>query len=86
MSYDYGTERPRLFTDSGQRMFLQVRDAAAKLIKEAGAARCQEILRGVTGDSWQMLACVDRLIELGEIREIVQPAGVPGQYRIFVAV
>jgi hypothetical protein len=43
----------------------------------------EAILNAGGGDSWTMLACVDRLVELGEIREIVQ-ADVPGQYRVFV--
>jgi hypothetical protein len=30
-----------------------------------------------------MLACVDRLVELGEIREVTQPNTVAGQDRIF---
>jgi hypothetical protein len=36
------------------------------------------------GDSWQRIACVDRLVELGEIREITNPNEVAGQHRIFV--
>jgi hypothetical protein len=36
-----------------------------------------------SGDSWTMLACMDRLVELGEIREVPQ-SGVAGQDRIFV--
>lgn len=35
-----------------------------------------------SGDSWFLMACVDRLVELGEIREITKHA--PGQCRVFV--
>lgn len=65
--YNYETERPFLFTDDGQRMFLQIRDKAKRLLKEAGAFRAQELFTEVTGSSWAMIACIDRLVELGEI-------------------
>lgn len=84
MSYAYETERPAFFTESGQVMFLKIRDNANRLISLAGAARFQEITKDVSGDSWTMLACVDRLVELGELREVAQPERTPGQYRIFV--
>ncbi len=81
--YNYETEKPRLFTDEGQRMFLKIRDHANELLAKAGAARCQELMDGSGGgDSWQMLACVDRLVELGELREI-KYGDCAGQYRIF---
>lgn len=83
--YDYQTERPKLFTEDGQVMFLGIRDRSKSLIAKAGAARVNEIMRGATGDSWVMLACVDRLVELGELREIKQEGYVAGQDRIFVS-
>lgn len=87
--YDYLTEKPKLLTDDGQRQFLKVRDAAARLCKEAGCCRMQEIWTkaNLTGDSWFMLACVDRLVELGELRELNgNTVGRAGQHRIFEAV
>ena len=85
MSYDYQKERPGLFTDEGQRMLLRVRDRAQRLLRESGAVRLQEMIKGETGSSWQMMACADRLVELGELREIEQAGYVPGQYRLFVS-
>ena len=35
------------------------------------------------GGMWQMPACVDRLVELGELREVTAPKSVAGQHRIF---
>lgn len=88
MAYSYQTERPKLFTDEGQQMFLAVRDNANRLLASAGAVRMDKAIGVVTGDSWQMLACVDRMVELGELRELtnipVSPY-VAGQYRVFVA-
>lgn len=86
MSYNYADQRPSLFTESGQVMFLAIRDNAKRLLSLAGAFTCGQVIRGCSGDSWQMLACVDRLVELGEIREATDPAKVRGQDRVFVAV
>lgn len=83
-SYDYKREKSDLFSDEGQRMFLRVRDFVKSALKMAGAVRMNEAMNAAgTGSSWTMLACVDRLVELGEIREVT-PADVPGQYRVFV--
>lgn len=82
MSYSYQTERQSLFTEDGQKMFLAIRDRVKQLLKEAGAVRFQEATSRICGDSWQMLACFDRLVELGEIREL-QTNG-PGQHRVFI--
>ncbi len=83
MAYSYETQRANIFTEDGQRMFLKIRDRANDLIKQAGAVRFQEATSGVTGDSWDMIACMDRLVELGELRELKQD-GCPGQFRVFV--
>lgn len=81
--YDYQTIKKNLFTDDGQRMFLKIRDFVNKTLEIAGAVRMQEAINSASGDSWTMLACVDRLVELGEIVEIPQTS-VAGQYRVFV--
>jgi hypothetical protein len=83
MINNYEDQKPYLFSDDGQRMFLKIRDRADSLIREAGCARMQEIIAGSTGDSWAMLACVDRLVELKEIVEIPQ-VRIAGQHRIFI--
>lgn len=82
MSYNYKTERPYIFTEEGQRMFLDIRDKSQQLIRDAGAFRMQEVMLGLSGSTWAMLACIDRLIELNEIREVTN-SNVAGQYRIF---
>lgn len=83
MSYNYQAQKPRLFTDAGQREFLAIRDKAEKCLKLAGAVRSQELMC-VTGNSWDMLACIDRLIELNYLREVHQ-INAAGQHRVFVA-
>lgn len=81
--YAYETEKPRLFTESGQVMFLAIRDAARKLLSMAGAFRQQELLlyAKTGGDTWQQSACIDRLVELGEIVEVKRDCWQ--QYRVF---
>lgn len=81
--YRYEDLRPRLFTDEGQRMFLKIRDRTKKLLAASGAVRMDQAINCVSGDSWTMLACVDRMVELNEIREITLP-GTIGQSRVFV--
>jgi len=85
MSYNYETEKHKIFTDEGQREFLIVRDQANKLLDEAGAFKILKALKGITGDSWQMMAYVDRMVELLEIVEITSPS-VRGQDRVFVRI
>lgn len=80
--YKYETERPKLFTDEGQRKFLLIRDRVKLLLKQAGAARMEEILRAGGGSDWEGLACVDRLVELGELIELT-PSHCVAQYRVF---
>jgi len=84
MSYDYRIERPKIFTEDGQETFLKIRDRVKSLLSNAGAAMSGAILRGVTGDGWTHLACLDRLVELGEIRELTDN-NARGQDRVFIA-
>lgn len=84
MAYDYASQKSNVFSETGQRMFLSIRDRASRLIANSGAATMQKIISGEAGDSWDMLACVDRLVELGELHEIEQTGRVAGQDRIFI--
>ena len=65
-------------------MFLKIRDNVQDLLQKAGAVRMQEATSGCTGDTWIMLACLDRMVELKEIREVTDDK-TPGQYRVFVS-
>lgn len=87
--YDYRREVPELFTDQGQRLFLGIRDRVRGLLKETGAIRMGEASRlppGIAASSnWTMMACVDRMVELGELLEVT-PSDCAGQHRVFVAI
>jgi hypothetical protein len=84
VSYSYATERDRLFTEDGQKLFLQIRDTVTRLLANAEAFRSDKAWKGCSGDSWQFLAALDRLVELGEIRELTPAGTVAGQHRVFV--
>jgi hypothetical protein len=64
--YDYKEQKPFIFTEDGQRMFLKVRDKCNLLHQTSGAFTAHKAIEGLSGDSWHMIACVDRLVELGE--------------------
>lgn len=81
--YNYTTQKKNLFTEEGQVLFLKIRDNAQLQLKGAGAFRMDCVLAGCTGDGWDMMACVDRLVELQEVYEVTAGRNVPGQYRIF---
>lgn len=80
--YNYQKERPYVFTEEGQITFLEIRDRAKELISSSGASTMACLMAGA-GDSWERIACVDRLVELGELREIDYGA-CAGQDRIFI--
>lgn len=82
--YNYQEEKQNLLTDEGQRMFLSVRDRVKELLCEAGAFKSTNALSKETGSSWTMLACVDRLEELGEIKEVTAGQNVLTQNRVYI--
>lgn len=83
MSYDYQTEKPKIFTEKGQKDFLKIRDNVFKHCKESGACGFGAATRDISGDTWFQLACLDRLVELGEVVELKYPTHVWAQFRVF---
>ena len=83
--YNYQNEKSKIFTEDGQVVFLKIRDKTQQLLKQSGVVMMNNIINGISGDSWLHLACVDRLVELGEIKEITN-GGVAGQHRVFISV
>ncbi len=82
--YNYQKERSKIFTEDGQIIFLEIRDKVQRLLKQSGAVMMENAIGGALGDTWLHLACVDRLVELGELEEITR-TGVAGQHRVFVS-
>jgi hypothetical protein len=84
MSYVYKELKKDLFTEQGQIAFLKIRDHVKLMLNKAGAITMEKAMVA-GGNSWLQLACVDRLVELGEIREITKENEVAAQHRVFVA-
>jgi hypothetical protein len=83
--YRYGELRESLFTDKGQRMLFKAKAFIDHSLTTAGAVRMGNVMPALAiGDSWMMMACVDRLVELGEIKEVLPVEYVRGQDRVFV--
>lgn len=83
--YNYQAERAKVFTEDGSVMYAAIRDHAKQLLNKAGAFTMGSAIRAATsGDTFVMQACVDRLVELGEILEVTHGM-VAGQNRVFVA-
>lgn len=82
--YEYSKQKQYVFTEEGQKTFLGIRDNVRQLLQKGGAVRMQEAIATFGISSWDAMACVDRLIELEEIREITKGVPTPGQYRVFV--
>ena len=81
--YVYKDEKINIFSETGQVMFLKIRDRVNYLLKESGSFMMQNAIQGSGGSSWFQLACVDRLVELDEIEEL-KCGDVAGQHRVFV--
>ncbi len=81
MSYSYANERPRLFTEDGQVFFLKVRDATKALIAMSGAFRFDKLSISGGYDSWELMAAIDRLVELGELEECQRPSWA--QFKVY---
>ena len=81
--YNYEIEKPRIFTDEGQRTFLKVRDEVNRLLEIAGCFKLENVFLAVNVcDSFMWLAYLDRLVELGEIREIKREC--MAQHKIYI--
>lgn len=70
--YNYDEQRSWLFTDEGQVALIKARDNAIRIAKAAGGAFVgMKALEGVkVGDTWKMLAILDRLVEMVDMAEV----------------
>lgn len=85
MPYVYEELKKDLFTEQGQVAFIKIRDHVKLMLDKAGAITMGKAMVA-GGDSWLQLACVDRLVEIGEIREITKRNEVATQHRVFIGV
>lgn len=87
MPYSFASQREQLFNEEGQVLFLKVRDRVKGLLEQAKAFRMDSLIQhswGMAADDWSVLACVDRMVELGEVVE-VKYGECAGQHRVFMA-
>jgi hypothetical protein len=72
MPYNYQRERRKLLTNEGQKALLRISDEARRMLEEKPVFWLEELLEkaSLRGDAWFQLALVDRLVELGEIKEV----------------
>lgn len=83
MSYKYEDQKRELFTDAGSRRFHAMLKHCRTLLDASEAFTMAAAMRAPSsGDTWQQMACVDRMVELGEIREVHTKGAA--QCRVFV--
>lgn len=86
--YDYQAERQEIFTEGGQAIFLKIRDRCDGLLRLAGAFTLEQAICGKSSESfgggtnWFHIACLDRMVELGELVEVGR-CGPWAQDRVF---
>lgn len=85
MGYSYQAERPWLFTAPGQQLRTFVRRKAWAMIDSYGRFTALDIAIGESWDIWHVAACLDRMIELGEIDELAVDRHNELNFRSFVA-
>lgn len=81
--YKYEEMKEQLFTDNGQKLLFEILDNVNRILGQYSIVMMQDAIKGCSGDSWLMLACVDRLVELGELIEVSRD-GCAGQHRVFM--
>jgi hypothetical protein len=86
MNYNYNEQKPYVLSDDGSADVIRIKNFIDEAIADYGAVRMQEIMdrcKFATCDTWEMMACVDRLVELKQISEVTRNISVAGQHRIF---
>jgi hypothetical protein len=82
VSYRYEEHREWLASDEGIKAVGQVIRNVEQRLDYAGAAMMCK-LWPAAGDSWEMMAAVDRVVALGMIVEVEQAQPPAGQHRVF---
>ena len=64
--YEYTKNRHEVFTVDGFKMLLTIIES----IKNREAFTVNEAMKGLSGDTFTMLACIDFLVEIGKCRYV----------------
>ena len=65
MSYDYEIEKRKLFTEDGLKEYTKMRDQIKRILDDTGAFAFYGLKN--TGDAWFTQACLDYMIQQGEL-------------------
>lgn len=84
MTYSYDIEKENLFTPNGIKLLLKIRDTINQLLDDAGAFMIDKVVQHHTGDTFQMLACIDYLEEIGEIRRTCMCSAGITQIHVYI--
>ena len=84
MAYKYEECKPNLLNKEELKRFLEVRDIVKDEIDAVGMVVMGAVMMRALGDTWKVMACVDMLVEIGEIVETTQKNGTWAQEREFV--
>ena len=82
--YSYDTEKEHLFTPNGIKLLLKIRETIDQLLDDAGAFMIDKVVQHHTGDTFQMLACIDYLEDIGEIRRTCMCSAGITQMRVYI--
>lgn len=86
-SYNYKELRPFVFTEDGKAILEKIRIKIKEWLASSKTFIMNDVYgSGCGGDTWDMMTCVDYLVELKEIKEVQQEGEVWGQNRIFTSV
>lgn len=84
MTYNYEEYKPNLLDKEELRRFLKVRDIVKDEIDSIGMVVMGAVMMRACGDTWKTMACVEMLVEIGEIVETTQKNVTWAQEREFI--
>ncbi len=75
MTYDYKKLRTEIFTEQGVNLLLHIKSKANRSIRESGATTIGNLISNISicDDVHHAIACVEYLIERGDLKEITDP-------------
>jgi hypothetical protein len=68
--YNYTDQRNFVFTEEGVNTLLKIQTNANSLLKVSGAFSMDKVTSGISGSSFDMMACLDYLVEKDILRHL----------------
>lgn len=79
--YKYEDMKSKILTEDGLDVYIKTSNLAKDLLNTSGSFMMSKVMK--SGDSWLIMACVDMMVERGEITEVTS-SNTAGQHRVFV--